>query len=248
MVIVTIGNISCTFPICMITVPFYQPTAQDTFYLKEVWKTINPTSCPYFYNFHMHSTGSDGQLSPLELIKQAIAIGLKGLAITDHHSVSGFQQAQQYLDTLRQETKAKVANLPHLWTGVEITAKLTGVDVHILGYGFDPKYPSLEIYLQGNNPEGENAAAKRVIDRIHQAGGLVILAHPARYRHSAKKLIPLAVDCGIDGVEAYYAYGNPQPWKPSSKQTEEILQLAAKYNLYTTCGTDTHGSNLLRRV
>ncbi len=219
---------------------------QDTSSLQKVWQTINPGSCPYFYNFHMHTTCSDGQLAPLDLIEQAIAIRIKGLAITDHHSVNGFLQAQQYLSTLRQAQPT--VDLPHLWTGVEITAQLIGVEVHILGYGFDPEHPSLEIYLQGNSPEGENAAATRVIHCLHQAGGLVVLAHPARYRHSAKKLIPLAVDCGIDGVEAYYAYGNPQPWKPSTKQTAETLQLAAKYNLYTTCGTDTHGLNLLRRI
>lgn len=246
MVIVTIGNISCFYPICMIATSSYKLKTQDTFSLKKVWKTINAISCPYSYNFHLHTVYSDGKLTPLDVIQQAIAIGLKGLTITDHHSVGGFQQAQEYLNRLDREQK--IDNLPHLWTGVEITAKLLGVDVHILGYGFDPQHPSLAQYLHGNAPEGENAAAKRVIDCIHQAGGLVVLAHPARYRHSANKLIPLAVDCGIDGVEAYYAYNNPQPWKPSPKRTAEILELAAKYNLYTTCGTDTHGLNLLRRM
>jgi predicted metal-dependent phosphoesterase TrpH len=229
----------------MIATSLNKLQTQDTSSLQKVWQTIDFTSCPYSYNFHLHTTCSDGQLAPLDLIEQAITIGLKGLTITDHHSVNGFLQARQYLSTLRQKN---AVNIPHLWTGVEITAQLMGVDVHILGYGFDPEHPSLKTYLQGNSPEGENATAKRVVDCLHQAGGLVVLAHPARYRHSAKKLIPLAVDCGIDGVEAYYAYGNPQPWTPSPKQTAEALQLAAKYNLYTTCGTDTHGLNLLRRI
>ena len=246
MVIVTIGNISCIFPICMITSSSFKPKTQDTLSLQKVWQTINPTSCPSFYNFHMHTVYSDGSLTPLDLIQQAIAIGLKGFTITDHHSVGGFQQAHQYLEKLLQEKQSE--NLPHLWTGIEITAQLIGVDVHILGYGFDPEHPALAVYLQGNSPEGENAAARKVIDSIHQAEGLAVLAHPARYRHSANKLIPLAVDCGIDGVEAYYAYGNPQPWKPSAKQTKEVLKLAAEYSLYTTCGTDTHGTNLLRRI
>ncbi|MGF1542069.1 MAG: PHP domain-containing protein [Pleurocapsa sp.] len=230
----------------MIATSLNKLPTQDTFSLQKVWQTVDFSSCPDVYNFHMHTTCSDGQLAPLDLIEQALTIGLKGLAITDHHSVNGFLQARQYLSTIRQAKP--LVNLPHLWTGVEITAKLMGVDVHILGYGFDPTHPSLTTYLQGSSPEGKNAVAKRVVDCLHQAGGLVVLAHPFRYRHSAKKLIPLAVDCGVDGVEAYYAYGNPQPWKPSSKQTTEALQLAAKYNLYTTCGTDTHGLNLLRRI
>jgi predicted metal-dependent phosphoesterase TrpH len=219
---------------------------RDISSLQRVWQAIDYTSCPYFYNFHLHTTCSDGQLAPLDLIEQAMAIGLKGLTITDHHSVKGFLQVRQHLNTLRQAKPT--VELPQLWSGVEITAKLMGVEVHILGYGFDPEHSALQTYLQGNRPEGENARAERVIDCIHQAGGLVVLAHPSRYRHSANKLIPLAVECGVDGVEAYYAYGNPQPWQPSPHQTAEALRLAAKYNLYTTCGTDTHGLNLLKRI
>ena len=48
----------------------------------------------------MHTTASDGRLTPLSLVQQAIAIGLKGLAITDHHSVDGYQKAEQYLAQL----------------------------------------------------------------------------------------------------------------------------------------------------
>jgi hypothetical protein len=61
-------------------------------------------------------------------------------------------------------------------------------------------------------------------------------------------LIPVAAHLGIDGVEAYYAYSNPEPWQSSPKQTQQVKQLSATYNLYNTCGTDTHGSNLLKRL
>ncbi|MEL7010114.1 MAG: PHP domain-containing protein, partial [Cyanobacteria bacterium J06588_4] len=78
-----------------------KPAAQDTGYLRRVWETVNPASCPHTYNFHLHTVASDGRLEPIDLINQAIAIGLKGLAITDHHSVAGFQEAQAYLSSLR---------------------------------------------------------------------------------------------------------------------------------------------------
>jgi hypothetical protein len=74
------------------------------------------------------------------------------------------------------------------------------------------------------------------------------LAHPARYRISHDQLIPEAARLGIDGVETYYAYNNPQPWKPSPKQTQEIEQLSKTYSLLNTCGTDTHGLSLLQRL
>jgi hypothetical protein len=230
----------------VVSSPFNQQTAQDTISLEQVWKTIDADSCPRFYNFHMHSTCSDGQLPPSTLISQAVEIGLKGMAITDHHSIDGYQVAQDWLNKTRQQFPRKV--LPHLWTGVEITSNLQGVEVHILGYGFAPKHPAIKLYLNGRSPEGETALAEKVIASIHKAGGLAVLAHPARYRRPAHEVIPLAAHLGIDGVEAYYAYGNPNPWNPSTVQTKLVKKLASKHNLLTTCGTDTHGLNILRRL
>ena len=223
-----------------------QPTAQDTDYLRSVWETINYTSCPRLYNFHMHTLASDGKLTPLELVQQAIAIGLDGFAITDHHSVDSYHKAARYLDELKASDST--AKLPHLWTGIEITSQLSGVEVHILGYGFDPEHSSLKPYLQGDKPIGEDGFAGTVIDNIHQAGGLAVLAHPERYHRSAKQLIPLAAELGIDGVESYYCYNNPKVWRSSPGKTETVLALAEKYGLVSTCGTDTHGLNLLQRL
>lgn len=230
----------------MVVTNSLKPKAQDTVYLKSVWETINFISCPYSYNFHMHTIASDGKLAPSNIVQQAVAIGLQGFAITDHHSVEGYRQAEQYISQLSSD--GVIENAPYLWTGVEITAELLEVQVHILGYGFDPEHQSIEQYLQGDKPQGKDAAAKQVIDSIHQAGGLAVLAHPERYRRSAKTLISAVSKLGIDGVETYYAYNNPKIWTPSPDKTTRVQELAAKYNLYSTCGTDTHGLNLLQRV
>lgn len=223
-----------------------KPTAQDTVYLKSIWETINFVSCPRLYNFHLHTIASDGQLIAPALAEQAISIGLRGFAITDHHSVEGYRLAEQHLAAIGLgDTKV---NLPHLWTGVEITSQLLGVDVHILGYGFDPEHPSLNLYLQGERPQGKDAKAQQVIDSIHQAGGLAVLAHPERYRRSGAELIPAIAALGIDGVETYYAYNNPQVWQPSPGKTERVQALAEKYHLFNTCGTDSHGLNIMQRI
>ena len=223
-----------------------QVTAQDQHALRQVWQTVGPDSCPRSYNFHCHTTASDGQLHPKTLIEQAISIGLKGLAITDHHTINGYHIAQTCLDSLQPSLPTQA--IPHLWTGVEITARLLNTNVHILGYAFEPDHSKLKPYLQGKDPKDRQAEAATVIDVLHQAGGLAVLAHPCRYRLSAHELIPAAANLGIDGVETYYAYANPNPWHPSPKQTQQVKQLSATYNLHNTCGTDTHGSNLLRRL
>ena len=223
-----------------------KPTAQDTVYLKSIWETINFVSCPRFYNFHLHTIASDGQLTASALVQQAISLGLRGFAITDHHSVDGYRQAEQDLCAIGSGNVQ--INLPHLWTGVEITSKLLEVEVHILGYGFDPEHLSISSYLQGEKPQGKHGEAKQVIESIHQAGGLAVLAHPERYRRSSEQLIPAIAELGIDGVETYYAYNNPKVWQPSPGKTERVKGLAEKYHLLSTCGTDSHGLKITQRI
>ena len=223
-----------------------QTRSQNTLTLKRVWETIDASSCPYHYNFHMHTVCSDGQLTPEALMKQALKIGLKGLSITDHHSIRGFQKAQIWLEHRRRENPQ--TPIPHLWTGIEITSDLNETEVHLLGYGFSLKHPAMKKYVTGCRPKGREARASEVINSLHQAGGLAVLAHPARYRRSPTELILEAYELGVDGVEAYYAYKNPQPWQPSPQETQQVKQMASEYNLFTTCGTDTHGLNLLVRV
>lgn len=223
-----------------------KPPAQDMPALKQVFQSVGAACCPYQYNFHLHTVYSDGQLKPEELIEQAIEFGLQGLAITDHHSTGGYHVAESWLNE-RAESVENVF-LPHLWTGVEINADLLGCEVHILGYAFNPDSSSMKPYLQGKTTKGNDYLAGSVIEAIHWAGGLAVLAHPCRYRLAAEKLIPAARQLGIDGVEAFYAYNNPSPWSPSQRQTDLVSKLGAEYGLLNTCGTDTHGKSILQRL
>ena len=214
--------------------------------LKQVFQRIDAQSCPKLFNFHMHTVHSDGKLEPSELMNQAIAIGLRGLAITDHHSISGYQTALVWLEDWKRSNPD--THTPHLWSGAEINANLLDIEVHILAYAFESEHPSMKPYLQKIPSVGKAYQAVNVITAIHEAGGLAVLAHPVRYRRSHFDLIPAAADHGIDGVETFYAYTNPKPWKPSVVETEEVQQLAEKFDLLNTCGTDTHGMNLLQRL
>lgn len=214
--------------------------------LRAVFAQIDAGSCPHTYNFHLHTQCSDGRLVPLTLAQQAVEIGLKDFAITDHHSVDGYKAAKQWLE--QQQAADPDASLPQLWAGVEISADLVGAEVHILGYGFDPDALSLLPYLLGYTPVGEDYAAERVITALHAAGGLAVLAHPCRYKRPAGVVIPAAAELGIDGVETFYCYGNPNIWQPSVQQTEIVSALAERYSLLSTCGTDTHGLTIQERL
>jgi predicted metal-dependent phosphoesterase TrpH len=217
--------------------------------LKSVFQSITPESCPLSYNFHLHTVYSDGQMRPEELVQQAISYGLKGLAITDHHTVAGYRSAQRWLARWSAQDKdTQTQTFPYLWSGVEITTKLLDIEVHLLGYGFDPEHLAIKPYLLGQSPVGDAAKAVQVIRAIQDAGGLAVLAHPVRYKKQPAELISAAVRLGIDGVEAYYSYGNLDPWQPSPTQTQLVFELSQAYGLLKTCGTDSHGLSILKRV
>lgn len=232
-------------------------SARDALELRGVFADVDPSSCPRRYNFHMHTNHSDGQLSPEVLVEQAIQLGLKEFAITDHHTVSGYRHAKQCLEDWQWRHPApihisrrqqKSVYLPRLWIGIEVTTLLMEVEVHILGYAFNPTHPAMQPYLSGHAPRGTDQLAHKVIPAIQAAGGMAILAHPCRYRQSADVLVPAAVECGIDGIETYYAYDNPKEWRPCPKKTPAMEHLAAELDILSTCGTDTHGTRITRRI
>lgn len=184
-------------------VDFAQISASPRQDLQRLFQTVDAESCPLSFNFHMHTVYSDGRLHPEELIEQAIAIGLKGFAITDHHTIRGYQAAQRYLENWQSHHPQPAKRKPQLWAGVEINAHLLGADVHVLAYAFDLAHPRMQCYLQKRSASGEDYQATNVVAAIHQAGGLAVLAHPARYKRSHFELIPAAAGLGIDGVETY---------------------------------------------
>jgi hypothetical protein len=210
--------------------------------LKTIFQQIDGHSCPHRYNFHLHTQYSDGQLHPEALIQQAVGLGLSGLAITDHHTTLGYWIAQRWLEDWQQQVAS--AQVPNLWVGVEITALLEETEVHILGYDFNPTDRALTPYLQGQRVTDNLLAAAQVIQAIQGAGGLAVLAHPARYGRSPLELVTAAVDLGIDGLETYYCYKNQVPWQPSPDQTQLLQALGERYGLLPTCGTDTHGLDI----
>ncbi len=71
------------------------------------------------------------------------------------------------------------------------------------------------------------------IDVIHSAGGLAIAAHPGVTEGMLPRL-PMLVEMGIDGFEAYYP-------RHSHEAQEEIVALAEKHDLVVTGGSDCHG-------
>ena len=205
--------------------------------LAAVLKTVGPGSCPGRFNFHCHTRCSDGSLRPEELAHQALAMGLKQIAITDHHSNQAFPAVQAVFDGRHRAGEPT----PNLWPGVEISCLLKGCLVHVLALGFTDGHPSLDPYLQGAALVGRGLRAEAVLEAIWAAGGLALLAHPPRYRFPFQDLLEAAPPLGFGGAEAWYGYQMQSRWQPTPHVCEAIARDLNNRGLLMSCGTDTHG-------
>ncbi len=206
-------------------------------FLKDVLKSVDHNSCPLRINMHSHTTFSDGSLTPYQLISQAHEIGLQHLAVTDHHNTQAYGLMKSWLD--RKNIKDM-----SLWTGIEISCLLKKCLVHILGLGFDIGSKSIRPYCFGESVFGELLKAESVIEAIHKANGIAVLAHPGRYRINYKELIIESKRIGIDGIETWYDYEMATVWTPTLFVCEDIDKLVKSLGLISSCGTDTHGLSL----
>jgi hypothetical protein len=183
---------------------------------------------------------SDGSLAPAHLARQAVGLGLAHLAVTDHHALA----AHDEIHTVFRQEAQRGRPVPRLWRGVEISCLLEGCLVHVLGLGFGEHHPSLHPYLRGQAVVGPALRAEAVVAAIQAAGGLALLAHPARYRLPHPKLIAAADRLGFDGAEAWYDYSMQGAWTPTPLVCEAIAQDLERRGLLASCGTDTHGLGL----
>ena len=183
----------------------------DSTELINIIKSITKNSCPNSINFHMHSTYSDGSLTAKQIYYQAIELNIDHYAITDHHSVDAYLELVKIIESANLDSSI----FPKLWTGIEITSLLKGCLVHVLGLGFDPSSKHLLPYVEHRSAIGNELLASNVVDSIHNANGITVLAHPARYKLPFDILINEASKLNFDAVETWYNYDRAPIWIPS---------------------------------
>lgn len=75
-------------------------------------------------------------------------------------------------------------------------------------------------------------SARESVDLLHQAGGLAVMAHPGLNR--TDDIIPALVEAGLDGIECFHT-------KHSTTMAERYLEIADRFHLLVTGGSDCHG-------
>ncbi len=93
---------------------------------------------PALIDLHTHSVHSDGVLTPTELVQLAQQRGVGTLALTDHDSTAGLNEAREACDAVGMR----------LINGVEITCGWRGQELHVVGLGIDPENAALKSHLE----------------------------------------------------------------------------------------------------
>ena len=247
------------------------------------------------HDLHTHSTCSDGQLSPTELVQLALQQGVDELALTDHDTTAGVEQVM----AAAKNTTLKVV------AGVEFSTVWQGVNIHIVGLNINihavamqkavthqqairdrratiiaEKLDKARIpnalegakqYANGGvigrphfaqylvdmgHVDNITQAFKRylgagkmgdvknhwpsiatVVEWIHQSGGVAVLAHPDKYALTRTRLYRLLQHFVSVGGEAMEVISGQQ----DQSVTDQLVQIATKFELLSSCGSDYHG-------
>ena len=241
-------------------------------------------------DLHVHTTFSDGTFSPEEVVRRALQLDLKAIAITDHDCIEAIDYAH----------KAAEGTTLEVIPGVELSAAKDETEIHILGYFIDWKNGSLKELLdkikvnrvdrmrkmveclhkegidldinkvlehaeKGTVGRGHlaklmveegvvrdfndafdryigdgkscNVKHKRLdygkaIDIIKKAGGVPVLAHPGTSGEDVN--VKEYADAGMLGIEVYHS-------NHGVRCNKKYLELAEKFNMVITGGSDCHG-------
>lgn len=207
--------------------------------IKELLSSLTQKDFESNTDLHMHSCFSDGKLTPEELVQDASNKGYKLIAIADHNTVEAYKKTP----VLNSET-------PKVITAIEFDCWYKGVLVHILGYGIDVYNTELLTLCAKNKKETEadivrllnHRHPKDVIQAIHNAGGIAVLAHPACYwAISLDRFVKSLIKLGLDGIEVFYPYRRHRGIIKFHKAST-VKKIGEKYNLILTGGSDSHGA------
>jgi 3',5'-nucleoside bisphosphate phosphatase len=149
-------------------------------------------------DLHTHSNRSDGSLSPADLVLCAAAAGVQVLALTDHDTIAGVEEAQR---------SAGVLGLT-LVPGVEISASWRSQAIHVLGLWIDPASTSLRTQLE-TQATLRRVRMRRICARLTQLklpGAALLAAVESSPGLPTRAHLAHAMVAGghVDGVEAAF--------------------------------------------
>src|SRR5688572_13589665 len=172
---------------------------------------------------HVHSVFSDGEESLERLVETFKAAGMSFAAVSDHAEVFDEDRMKQYVALCESLSSPEFVIIP----GLEFA--LHGGNIHILGYGITKR-------VRFGNME-------QLVDGIHEAGGIAVLAHPPA--GSTNMIGPIKAK--LDGIEVWNGRydGTRAPRADSFQLLRSIRSMNVKTAAY--CGIDLHKIGQVRK-
>lgn len=149
-------------------------------------------------DLHMHSLYSDdGEFTPAELMTLCKDAGLKFSALADHNSVKGVEEA------IKEGEKLGIKVIP----AIEIDCIYNGVNLHVLGYYIDPKFPRF-YELEEDILRQEQTASPKRVELIEKSG---IYVNPDKIKNLSK-----------DGIITGEMIAEAALYEPENKDNEVL--------------------------
>ena len=180
--------------------------------------------------FHCHSTASDGLMSPTKVIQEASRLNLKSIALTDHDTTKGLDEAQK---------EAKALNVKFI-PGIELSCEYKGATIHLLGYFKDSSYKNEEFQVFLDNlHEKRIVRAKKIVENLKTCfninidykkvleKGKGVIARP----HIAQVIIDAGYDYEWDYIFENFIGDSSPAYVPNEKlDVRDGIKLLKKFN------------------
>lgn len=174
-------------------------------------------------DLHIHTTASDGSETPTSVIRTAKRLGLQAIAVTDHDSVEGVEEA------LRAGDEEGVTVVP----AFEMSSEIDGRDAHFLGYFIDWRSESLKKRL-ADLRQSRLVRAERIIEHLNELGVKISMYNvldEARggavgRAHVARALTNLEAVASIqEAFNLYLARGRPAYVQKAVYTPREVIEI-----------------------
>lgn len=199
---------------------------------------------PYLYETHLHTCESSrcARNSGVEIARACKKAGYTGMIVTEHN-----WYGNNCLDSdLPWEEWVEL-----FCKGYEHAKDWGDENDFDVFFGYEANYAGTEFLVYGvdkqwlkEHPEIKDATIEEQLQLIHQAGGMVVQAHPFREEPYIPevRLFPEYVDA-VEGINA--THSNHLSTSHNNKEWDEMaIAYAKKHKLPMTAGSDTHGINI----
>lgn len=199
---------------------------------------------PYLYETHLHTSQGSAcaHCTGAEMAKACKEMGYTGIIVTDHNW-GGNTAVNRYMPW-----KTWVEEFVKGYEDAARMGERLGLDVF---FGYEAGYQGTEFLIYGvdkefmlTHPQLRTATVKQQYELVHEAGGIVVHAHPYREENYIPeiRLFPEYVD-GVEGINA--THSNPQSISHNDPMYDErAIRYAKEHRLSMTAGSDIHSTAL----